>query len=168
MQEALAAHFVRRGLLRPAECAGRGLALRPAGSALPQRAIINLNKDGARPFGRAFVLVRAMWGWWRRAFLRVFCNRRPLHADLGRNIGIYRCFLRMMGGAMGGQRLICRDIRGLWHVSWRPKLSGMLNTPKNARRLEGDLREKGNRPVEVCIRRGGLCIYPIKDTLRIC
>ena len=37
-----------------AECAGRGLALRPAGSALPQRAIINLNKDGARPFRLRF------------------------------------------------------------------------------------------------------------------
>lgn len=69
---------------------------------------------------------------------------------------------------MGRQCLICRDIRGLWHFSWRSKLSGMLNTPKNARRLEGDLRDKGNRPVEVCIRRGGLCIYPIKDTLQIC
>ena len=69
---------------------------------------------------------------------------------------------------MGRQRLICRDIRGLWHFSWRSKLSGMLNIPKNARRLEGDHRDKGNRPVEVCIRRGGLCIYPIKDTLLIC
>ena len=66
---------------------------------------------------------------------------------------------------MGWQRLICRDIRGLWHLSWRPKLLVMLNTPKNARRLEGDLREKGNRPVEVCIRRSGLYIWPIKDAL---
>lgn len=64
--------------------------------------------------------------------------------------------------------MICRDIRGLWHLSWRPKLLVMLNTPKNARRLEGDLCDKGNRPVEICIRRGGLCIYAIKDTLRIC
>lgn len=71
----------------------------------------------------------------------------------------------MMGGVMGWQRLICRDIRGLWHLSWRPKLLVMFNTPKNARRLEGDLREKGNRPVEVCIRRGGLCIWPTKDAL---
>ncbi|WP_368143345.1 hypothetical protein, partial [Collinsella aerofaciens] len=45
-----------------AECAGRELALRPAGSALPQRAIIYLNKDGARPIDRAFVLVRACGG----------------------------------------------------------------------------------------------------------
>ena len=49
-----------------------------------------------------------------------------------------------------------------------PEALGMLNTPKNARRLEGDLCDKGNRPVEVCIRRGGLCIYPIEDMLRIC
>lgn len=92
----------------------------------------------------------------------------PCIPTSGEKIGIYRCFLRMMGGVMGRQHLICRDIRGLWHFSWRSKLSGMLNTPKNARRLEGDLRDKGKRPVEVCIRRGGLCIYPIKDTLRIC
>ena len=46
----------------------------------------------------------------------------------------------------------------LWHLSGRPKPLGMSNTPKNARRGEADLREKGNRPVEVCIRRGGLCI----------
>ena len=58
-----------------------------------------------------------------------------------------------------------QDIRGLWHLSWRPKLLVMLNTPKNARRLEGDLCEKGNRPVEVCTRRGGLYIWPIKDAL---
>ena len=50
---------------------------------------------------RACVLLRAMWGRWRRAFLRVFCNRRPLHTDLGQKIGISRCFLRMMGGVMG-------------------------------------------------------------------
>ena len=91
--------------------------------------------------------------------------RYPLHTDLGQKIGISRCFLRMMGGVMGWQRLICRDIRGLWHLSWRPKLLVMLNTPENARRLEGDLREKGNRPVEVCIRRSGLYIWPIKDAL---
>ena len=55
-------------------------------------------------------------------------------------------FSTMMGGVMGWQRLICRDIRGLWHLSWRPKLLVMLNTPKNARRLEGDLREKETAP----------------------
>ena len=44
------------GFLRPAECAGRGLALCPAGSALPHQAIINLDKDGARPFGRAICI----------------------------------------------------------------------------------------------------------------
>lgn len=52
----------------------------------------------------------------------------------------------------------CRGIRYLTPLLRRSKLSGMLNTPKNARRLEGDLRDKGNRPVEVGIRRGGLCI----------
>ena len=62
----------------------------------------------------------------------------------------------------------CRGIRYLTPLLRRPKLLAVLNTPKNARRLEGDLRDKGNRPVEVGIRRGGLCIYPIKDTLRIC
>ena len=62
----------------------------------------------------------------------------------------------------------CRGIRYLTPLPRSPKLLAVLNTPKNARRLEGDLRDKGNRPVEVCIRRGGLCIYPIKDTLRIC
>lgn len=70
-----------------------------------------------------------------------------------------------------GYGLTAFDLQGnarLWHLSGRSKLSGMLNTPKNARRLEGDLRDKGNRPVEVCIRRGGVFIYPIKDTLRIC
>ena len=49
-------------------------------------------------------------------------------------------------------------IRGLWPLSWPSEPLGLLNTPKNARRLEEDLREKGNRPVEVYIRRGGLCI----------
>ena len=149
-------------------CGGGSFVLRSAperkvvlGSALPWRCRYGQYRSELK-------MVRAMWGWWRRAFLRVFCNRRPLHTDFGRKIGISRRFPRMMGGVMGWQRLICRDIRGLWHLSWRPKLSGMLNTPKNARRLEGDLREKGNRPVEVCIRQGGLCIYPIKDTLRIC
>lgn len=115
--------------------------------------------------GRAFVWFAPCGGWWRRAFLRVFCNRRPLHTDLGQKIGISRCFLRMMGGVMGWQRLICRDIRALWHLSWHPKLLVMLNTPKNARCIEGDLCKKGNRPVEVCIRWGGLCIWPIKDAL---
>ncbi len=154
-------------------CGGGSFVLRSAperkvalGPALPRRCRYGQYRSELKMarglLGRAFVLVRAMWGWRRRAFLRVFCNRRPLHTDLGQKIGISRCFLRMMGGVMGWQRLNCRDIRGLWHLSWRPKLLVMLNTPKNARRLEGDLREKGNRPVEVCIRRGGLCIYPIK------
>ena len=150
-------------------CGGGSFVLRSAperkvalGPALPRRCRYGQYRSELKMarglLGRAFVLVRAMWGRWRRAFLRVFCNRRPLHTDLGRKIGIYRCFLRMMGGVMGWQRLICRDIRGLWHLSWRPKLLVRLNTPKNARCLEGDLRDKGNRPVEVCIRRGGLCI----------
>ena len=157
-------------------CGGGSFVLRSAperkvtlGPALPRRCRYGQYRSELKMvrglLGRAFVLVRAMWGWWRRAFLRVFCNRRPLHTDLGQKIGISRCFLRMMGGVMGWQRLICRDIRGLWHLSWRPKLLVMLNTPENARRLEGDLREKGNRPVEVCIRRGGLYIWPIKDAL---
>ena len=157
-------------------CGGGSFVLRSAperkvalGPALPRRCRYGQYRSELKMvrglLGCAFVLVRAMWGWWRRAFLRVFCNRRPLHTDLGQKIGISRCFLRMMGGVMGWQRLNCRDIRGLWHLSWRPKLLVMLNTPKNARRLEGDLREKGNRPVEVCIRRGGLCIWPIKDAL---
>ena len=159
-------------------CGGGSFVLRSAperkvtpGPALPRRSRYGQYRSEARwcaAFCRAFVLVRAMWGWWRRAFLRVFCNRRPLHTGLGRKIGISRCFLRMMGGVMGRQRLICGDIRGLWHLPWRPKPLVMLNTPKNARCLEGDLRNKGNRPAEVCIQRGGLCIYPIKDTLRIC
>ena len=55
----------------------------------------------------------------------------------------------------------------LW-VRSCPVGSGMLKTPKFARRPWGYLRAKSNRPVEVCIRRGGLCIYPIKDTLLIC
>lgn len=46
-----------------------------------------------------------------------------------------------------------------------PEALDYVEYSKNARRLEGDLREKGNRPVEVCIRRGGLCIWPIKDAL---
>ena len=37
-----------------AECAGRELVLCPAGSAMSQRAMINLNKDGARPFRLRF------------------------------------------------------------------------------------------------------------------
>lgn len=157
-------------------CGGGSFVLRSAperkvalGPALPRRCRYGQYRSELKMasglLGRAFVLVRAMWGRWRRAFLRVFCSRRSLHTDLGQKIGSSRCFLRMMGGVMGWQRLICRDIRGLWHLSWRPKLLVMLNTPKNARRLEGDLREKGNRPVEVCIRRGGLCIWPIKDAL---
>lgn len=157
-------------------CGGGFFVLRSAperkvalGPALPRRCRYGQYRSELKMarglLGRAFVLVRAMWGWWRRAFLRIFCNRRPLHTDLGQKIGISRCFLRMMGGVMGWQRLICRDIRGLWHLSWRPKLLVMLNTPENARRSEGDLREKGNRPVEVCIRRGSLYIWPIKDAL---
>ncbi len=157
-------------------CGGGSFVLRSAperkvalGPALPRRCRYGQYRSELKMarglLGRAFVLVRAMWGWWRRAFLRVFCNRRPLHTDLGQKIGISRCFLRMMGGVMGRQRLICRDICALWHLSRRPKSLVMLNTPKNARRLEGDLREKGNRPVEVCIRRGGLYICPIKDAL---
>lgn len=70
-----------------------------------------------------------------------------------------------------GYGLTTFDLRGYSRslaFTWRPKLSGMLNTPKNARCLEGDLCDKGNRPVEVCIRRGGLCIYPIEDMLQIC
>ena len=59
-------------------------------------------------------------------------------------------------------------IRGLWPLSWPSELLGLLNTPKNARCLEGDLRKKRNCPVEVCIRRGGLCILPIKDVLPTC
>ena len=42
------------GFLGPAECAGRELVLCPAGSAMSQRAMINLNKDGARPFRLRF------------------------------------------------------------------------------------------------------------------
>lgn len=97
-------------------------------------------------------------------FASILQSKAPAYRPRAK-IGSSRCFLRMMGGIMGWQRLICRDIRGLRHVSWCPKLLVMLNTPKNARRLEGDLREKRNRPVEVCIRRGGLCIWPIKDAL---
>lgn len=59
----------------------------------------------------------------------------------------------------------CRGIRYLTPLLRRPKLLAVLNTPKNVRRLEGDLRDKGNRPVEVCIRRGGLYIWTIKDAL---
>ena len=40
--------------MRPAECAGRELVLCPAGSAMSQRAMFNLNKDGARPFRPRF------------------------------------------------------------------------------------------------------------------
>ena len=46
-----------------------------------------------------------------------------------------------------------------------PEALGYVEYSKNARRLEGDLCEKGNRPVEVCTRRGGLYIWPIKDAL---
>lgn len=154
-------------------CGGGSFVLRSAperkvalGLALPRRCRYGQYRSKLKMarglLGRAFVLLRAMWGWWRRAFLRVFCNRRPLHTDVRAKIRARRCFSRIIGGVMGRQRVICRDIRGLWPLSWRPMLLVMLNTPKNARRLEGELREKGNRPVEVCIRRGGLCIYPIK------
>lgn len=66
---------------------------------------------------------------------------------------------------MGYWVSVCRGIRYLTPLLRSPKLLAVLNTPKNARRLEGDLREKGNRPVEVCVRRGGLYIWPIKDAL---
>ncbi|WP_229030492.1 hypothetical protein, partial [Collinsella aerofaciens] len=49
-----AVHSCGEGFLRPAECAGRELVLCPAGSAMSQRAMINLNKDGARPFRLRF------------------------------------------------------------------------------------------------------------------
>lgn len=82
----------------------------------------------------------------------------------GKN-GARRCFLLIMGGVMGRRSLSCREIRDLTPLLWPSEPLDLLNTPKNARRLEGDLREKGNRPVEVCIRRGGLYIWPIKDAL---
>ena len=169
MQEALAAHFVRRGLLASCGMRREGTCSPPCGLG---DVTTNNNKSELKMarglLGRAFVLRRAMWEWWRRAFLRVFCNRRLLHIVVRAKIRACRCFSRIIGGVMGCWVSGCRGIRYLTPLLRSPKLLAVLNTPKNARRLEGDLRDKGNRPVEVCIRRGGLCIYPIKDTLRIC
>ena len=81
-------------------CGGGSFVLRNAperkvalGPALPRRCRYGQYRSELKMvrglLGRAFVLLRAMWGWWRRAFLRVFCNRRPLHTDLGQKIGIF-------------------------------------------------------------------------------
>ena len=40
----------------------------------------------------------------------------------------------------------CRGIRYLTPLLRSPKLLAVLNTPKNARRLEGDLRDKETAP----------------------
>lgn len=74
-------------------CGGGSFVLRSAperkvalGPALPRRCRYGQYRSELKMarglLGRAFVLVRAMWGWWRRAFLRIFCNRRPLHTDV--------------------------------------------------------------------------------------
>lgn len=157
-------------------CGGGSFVLRSAperkvalGPALPRRCRYGQYRSELKMasglLGRAFVLVRTMWGVVATCiFASILQSKAPAYRPRAK-IGISRCFLRMMGGVTGWQRLICRDICALWHLSRRPKSLVMLNTPKNARRLEGDLREKGNRPVEVCIRRGGLYICPIKDAL---
>lgn len=125
-------------------CGGGSFVLRSAperkvalGPALPT-GNIDLNKDGARPFRPRFcILLRVMWGWWRRAFLRVFCNRRPLHTDVRAKIRARRCFSRIIGGVMGRQRLICRDIRGLWHFFVAPEALGYVEYSQKCTVLRG-------------------------------
>ena len=164
MQEALAAHFVRRGLLASCGVRREGTCSPPCGLGLDATSNINLNKDGARPFGRALCIFSRTLPAVRYVGVGAACifgsilQPKALAYCLSGKNGVLRCPLRISGGAMGCRRSSGRDIRRLRPLLRPSETSGLLNTPKNARRLEGDLREKGNRPVEVCIRRGGLCI----------
>ena len=77
---------MRRGFFRPAECAGRELALCPAGSALSQQVIINLNKDGAWPFRPRFCFASRHVGVVATCiFASILQSKAPAYRHSGKN-----------------------------------------------------------------------------------
>ena len=159
-------------------CGGGSFVLRSAperkaalGPALPRAAVtgnIDLNKDGARPFRPRFCFASRHVGVVATCiFASILQSKAPAYRRSGKNPCLSMLFANnrrcygLLGLGLQGYSLSNASAA-------EPKALGCAEYPQNARRLEGDLRDKGNRPVEVCIRRGGLCIYPIKDTLRIC